>query len=225
MRIDFIKIVLVNAVVMVFAQIFAVFQTFTGNYDLPRPNVIQFGLGILLFAPLPVLLFLLFKTGTVPEVRGKLRILAITIAVVSVVQFVATHLDLTPRISHEYFLQYALSLVSGIMYRSFLVALCFQSQGKPSADENQARLIWNAARVTLVAVCATGVMGVIRTATSMVKYQKLYDSVSNSAQGWHPLSHQFHIASGVIFIGFSVMTVWILYKGLSVANAALLADK
>jgi hypothetical protein len=224
MRIDFRKIALVMAVTAVLAQVNGIYITLFSNSVFPWTLVLPFVIGVLLIIPFLVLLFLLYKTGTVPAVSGKLRTLAIAIALIYGARFVASNLYTLSRFDHREFLPFALNLGFEIVYFAFLVALASQSQGKPATNESQARLVWDIARLTLLAVWGYAAMRLVFIGISSARYEKQLaaNHLAGGSARW--IFHLQH-AGGVLAIFCTAITVWILYMGLSVANEPFLKTR
>jgi len=221
MLVDFRKTALITAIVLVLAQVHGVYVTVTGNTSFPWYLIVQFVIGVSLAVPLPVLLFLLYKTDTIPAVNGKLSSLAIAILLVDCACFVADNLYFLSRINRVPYLGFGLSLLPGIVYIVFLASLSQQQQGRPADDERHAWLIWDVTRVTLLAIWASVAMGVVRFGVFTVKYESslaAFHLAGDSARWIYYLRH----IGGILSLFCSAIAAWILYKGLSIANASLL---
>ncbi|MGD0800304.1 MAG: hypothetical protein ABR906_03200 [Terracidiphilus sp.] len=221
MRINFRTIALVTAVTIVLEQIFGIYITLTGNPTFPWTLIVQFAVGVLVSVLFSALLFMLYKTGTIPELSGKLRKLAIAIVLVSGLIFVAGSIDDLFRIDHRELLRYALSQLPGIVYILYLAALSLQDHGRPAANERQARLVWNTARITLLAVWVSVAMGVVRIAVSTVRREKMLAAyhLTGGAVRW---AYHLRHAGEILSLLCTAIAAWILYKGLSIANEARL---
>jgi hypothetical protein len=222
MRLDFRKTALVIGVTVVLQQIYGIYITITSNPIFPLQLVVEFVIGLLLFIPFPVLFFLLYKTDTIPAVTGKLRALAITIALIYSTIFIANNLYSIFHIYYRGFLRYAiLSLFPETVYIVFLAVLSRQDQGKPTADERQARLVRNASLVTLLAVCGKVAMNLVHITTSTVRHEKML-AAYHLAWGPDCLTYHLRNAGDILSSFCSAIAVWVLYKGLSIANSAFL---
>ena len=221
MRIDFRIIALVTAITVVLTQVYGLYITLFSNSVFPWTFVLPFALGVLLIIPFLVLLFLLYKTGTVPAVSGKLRTLAIAIALIYGVRFVASNLYTLFRFDHREFLPFALNLAFEVVYFAFLVALALQKQGKPATNESLARFVLDVARLTLLTVWGYAAMRLVLIGVSTAKYEKQLaaNHLAGGTARW--IFHLQH-AGGILAILCSALAVWILYKGLSRANAPFL---
>jgi hypothetical protein len=221
MQIDFRKTALVTAITAVLAQVYAISITISPISDFTWLIVVQLVVDTLLFVPFPVLLFLLYKTGTIPEVFGRLRNLAIAVTLIYSARFLANSLYILLQINHKDYLKYSIGLVSEIVYIVFLAALSLQSQGRPAANKRQARLIWEVVPVMLFAVWISTAIRIMHIGVSMAEYEResMALPLAGGSERW--IFHLQH-AGEILSLFCSAIAAWILYKGLSIVSEPFL---
>jgi hypothetical protein len=216
MRIDFRKTALITAIAVVLAQVYRIYVTILTFSDYSWLSVVLFAASTLLPFFFPVFLFLLYKTGTVPAVFGRLRNLAIAVALIYSVRFLANSIYVFSQIDHTEYLKYSISLVPEIVYIVFLVSLSLQSQGRPAANKRQAKLVWDVAPVTLFAVWISTAIRMMYVGVSMADYERGRAALDLAGGSERWIFHLQH-AGEILSLFCSAIAVWVLYKGLSIA--------
>lgn len=221
MRIDFRKTALVTMVTVVLAQVCGIYITLSANPVHSWTAYVLFAIGVLLVIPFPILLFVLYKTGTVPAVSGKLRTIAIVITLIYSTHFLANTLYVLFQIDSLEYFKFAVRIVLEIVCIIFLVALCLQKQGAPSANKLQAKLVWNMALVTLFATWGGAALKAVHAGVSMANDERAITTNILAARPEHWVFYLQHTGEIVSLLCWAI-AAWILYMGLSSANEPFL---
>jgi hypothetical protein len=216
MRIDFRRIALVTAITVILTQAYGIYVTISTISNSSWFFVIQFIVSALLLVLFPVLLFLLYTTGTIPAVFGRLRKLAIAVTLIYSARFLANSLYVFSQTDHTEYLKFSIILVPEIVYIVFLASLSLQTQGRPAANKRQAKIVWDMVPITLFAVWISTAMRIISIVISMAEYEseRMALPLAGGPERW---IFQLQHAGEILSLLCSATAVWILYKGLSIA--------